>query len=80
MAREREKNENTVKALKSKVKVSEQVAESIEREWTLKMEEIIIQANTERIKWSRNMNPQQLLWYLTVLQERATKLLEGTWV
>ena len=50
VAREREENENTVKALKSKVKVSERAAERIEREWKLKMEEIIIQANTERIK------------------------------
>ena len=47
MAKEREENENT---LKSKVKVPERAAERIEREWKSKMEEIIVQANTERIK------------------------------
>ena len=47
----REREENTVKVLKSnKVKVSERAAERIEREWKSKMEEIIVQINTEWIK------------------------------
>ena len=50
VAREREESENTVKTLKSKVKVSERATERIESEWKSKMEEIIVQANTERIK------------------------------
>ena len=61
MARERVENENTVKALKSKVKVSERVAERIEREWKSKMEEIIVQANTERMKSTKVLNPRRCI-------------------
>ena len=50
VASEREENENQVKVLKSKVKVSERAVQKKESEWASKFDEILVQANTDRIK------------------------------